>query len=72
MSDSVTPWPAAHQASLSSTVFWGCVCMCVCVCCSVVSDSLQPHGYSRPGFSVHGDSPGKNTIFWSLLKFMSH
>ena len=32
------------------------------VSCSVVSDSLQPHGlYSPPGFSVHGDSPGRNT-----------
>ena len=28
--------------------------------CSVVSDSLQP-GCSQPGFSVHNDSPGKNT-----------
>ena len=26
---------------------------------SVVPDSLQPHGL--PGFSVHGDFPGKNT-----------
>ena len=26
-----------------------------------MSDSLQPHGYSPPGSSVHGDSPGKNT-----------
>ena len=29
--------------------------------CSVVSDSLQPHGCSPPGSSVHRDSPGKNT-----------
>jgi len=21
-----------------------CVCVCVCVLCSVISDSLQPHG----------------------------
>ena len=28
---------------------------------SVVSVSLQPHGRSPPGSSVHGDSPGKNT-----------
>ena len=28
---------------------------------SLMSDSLWPHGlYSPPGFSVHGDSPGKN------------
>jgi len=26
-----------------------CVCVCVCVSCSVVSDSLQPHGSS-----IHG------------------
>ena len=30
--------------------------------CSVVSNSLWPHGlYSPPGSSVHGDSPGKNS-----------
>ena len=28
---------------------------------SVVSDSLQPYGLSQAGFSVRGDSPGKNT-----------
>ena len=28
---------------------------------SVVSDSLGPLGYSPPGSSVHGISPGKNT-----------
>ena len=27
---------------------------------SVMSDSLQPHGCSPPGSSIHGDSPGKN------------
>ena len=36
------------------------------LCCavlshSVVSDSLLPHGYNLSRFSVHGDSPGKNT-----------
>ena len=35
------------------------ICVCVCVLVSVVSDSWQSHGL--PGFSVHGDSPGKNT-----------
>ena len=28
---------------------------------SDMSDSLQSHGCSQPGSSVHGDSPGKNT-----------
>ena len=28
--------------------------------CSVVSDSLQPHGVALPDSSVYGDSPGKN------------
>ena len=32
-----------------------------CACFSVMSDSLRPHGYSPPGSSVQGDSPGKNT-----------
>ena len=43
---------------------------CVVLSCSVVSDSLRPHGlYSLPGSSVHGDSPGKNTRvgFYALL-----
>ena len=34
-----------------------CVCVCVCVCvfsCSVTTDSLQLHGHSSPGSSVHG------------------
>ena len=33
---------------------------CAVLSCSVVSDSLQPP-WSPPGFSVHGDSPGRNT-----------
>ena len=46
---------------------WVCLeyrSLCACVLMlrhSVVSDSLQPHDYSPPGFSVHGHSPGKNT-----------
>ena len=36
--------------------------LCAMLSCSVMSDSLRPHGlYSSPGSSVHGDSPGKNT-----------
>ena len=32
-----------------------CVCVCVCGVCSVVSNSLRPHGLcSPPGPSVHG------------------
>ena len=38
-----------------------CVCVCVCVCDSVVSNSLWPHGLYPPGFSIHGNFPGKNT-----------
>ena len=33
--------------------------LCLVLSCSVVSDSLQPHGL--PGSSVHGDSPRKYT-----------
>ena len=43
-----------------------CVCVCVCACCvrsrfsrPTLCDSM---GCSPPGSSVHGDSPGKNTI----------
>ena len=35
---------------------------CAVLSCSVVSNSLWPHGlYSPRGSSVHGDAPGKNT-----------
>ena len=51
-------WPLAHF--LLSSFPWSRVCFClfkvskVCVSCSVVSDSLQPHGlYSLPGSSIH-------------------
>ena len=41
------------------------------VCCVpsrlVVSNSLQPHGLSPPGSSVHGDSPGKSTGIVAML-----
>ena len=37
------------------------VCVCVCVSCSVMSNSLQPHGLHPTGSSVHRDSLGKNT-----------
>ena len=32
----------------------------LCAWSSVVSDSLWPVGYSPPGSSLHGDSPGQN------------
>ena len=36
--------------------------MCCVLSCSVVSNSVIPWTvYSPPGFSVHGNSPGKNT-----------
>ena len=35
---------------------------CAILSCSVMIDSLWPHGpYTPPASSVHGDSPGKNT-----------
>ena len=34
---------------------------CAVLSCLVMPDSLRPHGlYRPPGFSVHGDSPGRN------------
>ena len=45
-----------------------CECMCVCVCvhvCSVAQSGLtlcDSMDCSPPGSSVHGDSPGKNTV----------
>ena len=46
-----------------------CVCMRVCVhlvsqLCLTLCD---PMDYSLPGTFVHGDSPGKNTEYWSGL-----
>ena len=44
--------------------FWGTSilmpCVCVCVSCSVMSDSLWPHGLcTLPGSSVHGILQGR-------------
>ena len=38
-----------------------CVCVCVCVSCSVVSDSLWPHGLQPARFLYLWNSPRKNT-----------
>ena len=39
-----------------------CVCVCVCVLVTQLCLTLcDPMDCSPPGFSVHGDSPGKNT-----------
>ena len=51
----------------SSFSVLACVCVCVCVCvfvcvsCSVMSDSLQPHGPQPTRLPCLWDSPGKNT-----------
>ena len=38
-----------------------CVCVCVCVICSVVSNSLWPHGLQPTRLLCPWSSPGKNT-----------
>ena len=56
-----------EKDNLFSKWYWEyiymCVCVCVCVSCSVVSDSLQPHGlYSQPArLFCPWDFPGKVT-----------
>ena len=35
--------------------------MCAVLSCSVISDSLWPHGQRSLAGYIHGDSPGKNT-----------
>ena len=52
-----TPWTAACQAPLSSTISWH-ACM---LSRSVVSDSLPPHGLWPVRLLCPWDSPGKNT-----------
>ena len=37
------------------------VCVCVCVTCSVMSDSLRPHGLPPSWLLCPQNSPGKNT-----------
>ena len=49
ISFSVELWENNQRA-----VFSFYVCVCVCVSCSVVSDSLRPHGLCPPDSSVHG------------------
>ena len=66
-----TPWTAAYQApppwdfpGRSTGV--GCHCL-LRLSRSVLSNSLRPNGlYSPSGFSIHEDSPGKNTEVGSL------
>ena len=41
--------------------FFECVCVCVCISCSVVSNSLQPHGPWSARLLCPWDSAGKNT-----------
>ena len=43
---------------------WGspfCISVCVCVSCSVIPDSLQPHGLQPTTFLCPWDFPGKDT-----------
>ena len=44
------------------------LCVCVCVSHSVMSDSLQPHGFSPPGFSVHGIFQAR-MLEWVAISF---
>ena len=37
-----------------------CVCVCVCVLCSILSDSLQPHGLQPDRLLCPWDSSDKN------------
>ena len=46
---------------MPSSILDVCVCVCVCVSCSVVSDSLLPHGlYSAVRLLCPWNSPRKN------------
>ena len=38
-----------------------CVCVCVCISCSVVSNSLRPHGLQTARLLCPWNSTGKNT-----------
>ena len=58
------------QRTLLFLAVYVCLCVCVCVCvhtcvclhCTQLCLTLSnPIDCSLPGFSVHGDSPGKNT-----------
>ena len=40
---------------------WFCIYSCVCVSCSVVPDSLRPHGLQSTRFLCPWDFPGKDT-----------
>ena len=54
--------PALQADSLPSEPPINYAVLCAMLSCSVMSDSLRPHGlYNPPGSSVHGDSPDKNT-----------
>ena len=54
--------PASAPGLRRGDIPAACLSAVLCLGTSVVSDSsvVWPHGCSRPGFSVLGDSPGKN------------
>ena len=82
VSNSVTPWTEAHQASLSLTIsqslpkFMFIIGFSVhSVCCTVLCLVTQscptfcdPMDCNLPGSSVQGDSPGKRVGFHALFQ----
>ena len=66
MTDSATPWTVAHQASLSFIISQNLLKLMSIESVMLsnhmqVSDSLQHHGLSLLGSSVHGFLQAKNT-----------
>ena len=59
--ESLTSPTLAGGFCTTSTTWEALIGYAAVLCCSVMSSSLPPHSYSPSGYSVHGDSPGKNT-----------
>ena len=58
--ESLTSPTLAGGFCTTSTTWEALIGYAAVLCCSVMSSSLPPHSYSPSGYSVHGDSPGKN------------
>ena len=61
----VTPWTAAHQASLSFTISWSSSCQSSRWCHQTISSSVIPFSSCLQSFSASGSSPVSQFFAWS-------
>ena len=64
----LSDWTELNFFVISSLLLISGVCVCVCVhACSVMSNSLQPHGLKPTNLLCPWDFPSKHTGVWCLF-----